>query len=441
MARLTHQHSYEHFLVYKQENSSRWQCKFKVGKKWIVRSTKEKSLPKAKIRAEIIYLVAQDSDQAGIPLDEGRTKYKLKTIARLVVDELEHRFVQKKIYADYILILKGYIANTASIGNLDVRNIGRAEINNFYEFHRQRLGREPAKSTRLTHNSALNLCFQKAVELAYLRPGEVPKLSAKGGVDTKPRDELSRDDIFKIAYGTPESWWSDGKTWKTRERKALLRHVYQLILSTGMRPGTEILGLKWGHLEKDKKGNVRFATLHEGKTFRGRPRKIYISPYASRYLKHIRSREHHVNEDDYIMVFSDGERPSSRSLTKLFSERLEQVGVKEKEQLSRTLYSARHTFATHYLRAQVSANLVAKQMGTSIQMIDSHYSHVLAEDVAEAFSRVQADYLDQLNLDEALIANNDLQVYESMEDFKSISDEDAFTLRIVYDESDDDQAS
>jgi hypothetical protein len=141
------------------------------------------------------------------------------------------------------------------------------------------------------------------------------------------------------------------------------------------------------------------------------------------------------------MVFSNGEQPSSRSLTKLFSERLEQVGVKEKEQLSRTLYSARHTFATHYLRAQVSANLVAKQMGTSIQMIDNHYSHVLAEDVAEAFSRVQADYLNQLNLDEALIANNDLQVYESMEDFKSVSDEEAFTLRIVYGESNNDQAS
>ena len=44
---------------------------------------------------------------------------------------------------------------------------------------------------------------------------------------------------------------------------------------------------------------------------------------------------------------------------------------------SRTLYSLRHTYATFALvRDGMEIHTLAKQMGTSIQMIERHYSHL-----------------------------------------------------------------
>ena len=51
---------------------------------------------------------------------------------------------------------------------------------------------------------------------------------------------------------------------------------------------------------------------------------------------------------------------------------------------NRTLYSLRHTYATFALTlSRIDIHLLAKQMGTSIAMIERHYSHVIARMRAE----------------------------------------------------------
>jgi integrase len=49
-----------------------------------------------------------------------------------------------------------------------------------------------------------------------------------------------------------------------------------------------------------------------------------------------------------------------------------------------TPYGLRHTHATELLRAGRSIKFVADRLGTSIQMIDRHYGHILREIEAEA---------------------------------------------------------
>jgi hypothetical protein len=52
--------------------------------------------------------------------------------------------------------------------------------------------------------------------------------------------------------------------------------------------------------------------------------------------------------------------------------------MKESPSGTRTLYSLRHTYITWELMAQsVSIDVLARQCGTSIQMIEQHYSHVV----------------------------------------------------------------
>ena len=53
----------------------------------------------------------------------------------------------------------------------------------------------------------------------------------------------------------------------------------------------------------------------------------------------------------------------------------------------RTLYSLRHTYATFRLEDEVSVHLLAKQMGTSTQMIDQHYGQTKGKMVAPELTK------------------------------------------------------
>jgi hypothetical protein len=44
---------------------------------------------------------------------------------------------------------------------------------------------------------------------------------------------------------------------------------------------------------------------------------------------------------------------------------------------SRTLYSLRHMYATFRLSEEVSPFLLARQMGTSVEMLEQHYGQVV----------------------------------------------------------------
>ena len=45
---------------------------------------------------------------------------------------------------------------------------------------------------------------------------------------------------------------------------------------------------------------------------------------------------------------------------------------------TRTLYSLRHTYATNELLAGTDIHTLAKQMGTSVAMLEAHYSKLTA---------------------------------------------------------------
>ena len=45
---------------------------------------------------------------------------------------------------------------------------------------------------------------------------------------------------------------------------------------------------------------------------------------------------------------------------------------------TRTLYSLRHTYATAELLADTDIHTLAKQMGTSVRILEQHYSNITA---------------------------------------------------------------
>ena len=56
----------------------------------------------------------------------------------------------------------------------------------------------------------------------------------------------------------------------------------------------------------------------------------------------------------------------------------------------RTLYSLRHMYATFRLSEEVSLFLLARQMGTSVEMLEQHYGQVVNRLVATQITKTRS---------------------------------------------------
>jgi len=61
------------------------------------------------------------------------------------------------------------------------------------------------------------------------------------------------------------------------------------------------------------------------------------------------------------------------------------LGVGAASKKERTLYSLRHTYATFALKDGIGIHELAVQMGTSVGMIEQHYSKITPELIADQF--------------------------------------------------------
>jgi integrase len=78
-----------------------------------------------------------------------------------------------------------------------------------------------------------------------------------------------------------------------------------------------------------------------------------------------------------VFRFTDGREPFE--MNKIFKRLLTEMSlVKGQADKDRTLYSLRHTYATNELLAGTDIHTLARQMGTSVLMLERHYSKLTA---------------------------------------------------------------
>ena len=78
-----------------------------------------------------------------------------------------------------------------------------------------------------------------------------------------------------------------------------------------------------------------------------------------------------------VFRFTDGRAPFE--MNKVFRRLLEELDlVKGQAGTDRTLYSLRHTYATNELLTGTDIHTLARQMGTSVVMLERHYSKLTA---------------------------------------------------------------
>ena len=199
------------------------------------------------------------------------------------------------------------------------------------------------------------------------------------------------------------------RTKDARERREILRDYVEMLVDTGARPGIELLEMKWKQIrfmmnpistvtdQVDEEGEViEVHSLNRSceMTVKGKTgqRQIIGRLPSIRVLERIAMRNYGVKSsikdplaelikptnDDYIFRTKEG-RDLSDVLNHMFDTFLADHGllIDPKTNQKRVFYSLRHTYATLSLtHDQVPIHTLAKQMGTSVLMIERHYSHL-----------------------------------------------------------------
>ncbi len=290
-----------------------------------------------------------------------------------------------KVRHDYSLALRKY--HIPYFDRTYVTSIDQDAIKQFDLWREEQFGRTPASSTLKTHNAALNLVFKEAIENKWMVPIQVPVLSSKGESGTR-RAAFSEEEYDAVIDGIYESE-RNAHTEKTRQIRELLYDYCEIAVNTGIRPGTEMENITWGDIELKTQGSKAqfFINVRKGKTTKHTgTRKIVCKKDVIGAIARLRDRFPLRVPSQPLFLLANGE--STPQLGKAFEKVLQKLNLKESPQGPRTLYSLRHTYITWQLLAGTSMDVIAKQCGTSVAMIEQHYSHVKPEMFADALSGV-----------------------------------------------------
>lgn len=367
--------------LYKRARSSVWQATFNIDGHWVRVSTKRKDLEEAKAEAKTQMVEYQFRQKHQLPVVSKR----FGDVARLAIVEMKKALAAeagKKTYLDYIIVIERYLI--PFFGKMLVTNIDYEILRDFDRWRVEKMGREPKASTLNTHNSALNRVFDEAVMRGFLSNSHVPLLKNKGR-ESERRPDFTLEEYRSLIRSFP-SWIEKGRDGKSREMRMLLRDYVLILANTGIREGTEADNLLWQHVHVfEEKGKKYLELSVNGKTGR---RDIICRANTMGFLKRIHERCDDIKGMSFeallkaklnkpVFRLSDG--TVTKNLRQTFKAFLKEKGllVCPRTGQSRTLYSLRHTYATFALVTDgMEIHTLAKQMGTSIKMIEDHYSHL-----------------------------------------------------------------
>lgn len=324
---------------------------------------------------------------------EGQNQYvdgkKFGQVAELTIHELEMELdagLGKPTFVDYIRVIRLY---KEEFGSKHIQNIRYQDL---VEYHRKRakeLGRKPKRSTINLHNTALARVYETAIQRGWMNKAQIVSYK-NDGAKTEPRSYFEAEEYeqlrkFMSTYAATNFSNGHGAN-KQRSRwiRELLPDLVHFLVCTGIRFGTESKNLKWKHLSEIEKGGIKYIRikLERGKTGK---RVVIANHDVRKTLENIKSRFSHlanrsINEmgdvDELIFRLPDGTQPHDwHGAFKLL---LTRAGLLvDANGQNRSLYSLRHTHATFMLEQQmIDLHTLAKNMGTSVGMLEQHYSHL-----------------------------------------------------------------
>lgn len=377
-------------VLYKRDGSNTecWYARFKNPRtgKWKKFSTKETELEKAKLVAQRQFDVRVELIKNNIDIDTKRFSH----VADYVIKQLQadiNAGTGKKTYQDYIRVIKRF---KEFFGNKYIGNITHQDLVEFDQERSRKLGRKAKQSTVNLANVALGKVYQTAIEKGWMHQSQTvtfrndgKKGERRAYFELHEYQKLYRFMREYVKLTTKDSPQGGVKN-QTLMIRELMRDYVLFLANTGLRHGTETKSLKWKHVSEITKDGERFILikLEKGKTGK---RTIVCRHGVRKYLERIKERFSHLKErqlgqmldvEEPIFRCRDGSIP--KDFHGAFRIMLEKAGLlNDVNGARRSLYSLRHTYATfQIIYNRVNLHILSKNMGTSIAMLERHYSHL-----------------------------------------------------------------
>jgi site-specific recombinase XerD len=351
---------------------------------WICLSTRQRNLEDAARRACDLYDEARFRERAGL----APVRRRFRDAALATIEELRAELAAgtgKAIYADYCAAIERYFV--PFFGDRYFERIDHRLVTEFEKWRNQQIGRSPAHSTLLTYAAAWQRIQSSAIDRGWLTATTtLPRLSVRGR-RSQARPGFSAEEIQRLRAFMVDWCATPMRRAMDSEIRLLLRDYVELLLFTGMRHGTEAMRVEWQHCEwhrgNDSKKYLRLRV--SGKTG---ARWLIAKHEAVTVLDRLRERDAACQGralDEILAArlsvrvfrYSTGQQPYE--FNKVFRRMLAAANMLvDSFGQTRSLYSLRYTYATAELLAGTDIHTLARQMGTSVVMLERHYSRLTA---------------------------------------------------------------
>jgi len=364
----------------KRAGSDNWYARLTLpsGKR-LIKTTKTDDLEAAKEVALRLYYEVDARIQNKLPA----TTRKFKDVARHAIHRMEAELEQgvgKQAYKDYIQVLNKWLI--PYFGGTDIAKLDLAAVTAFDAWRTEQNGKVPAQSTINNHNAALNRVLDEAELNGWIVKSLRPTLLNKG-VKTESRGSFTVEE-YRTIYTALRGYHKQTTNEKSAATRETLRNYVLFLANTGVRHGTEALGLCWRNIEWYERDGERYLAINvDGKTSKrtaiARDRVVDFLWRQAQLNSRISVEDFDVliaaKLDEPVFTTRLGAVATVPNLNRAFNALLDELDFKTgADGRIRTLYSWRHFYATQDLERGVSTHALSRQLGNSTEMIDRHYS-------------------------------------------------------------------
>ena len=364
----------------KRAGSDNWYARLTLpsGKR-LIKTTKTDDLDAAKEVALRLYYEVDARIQNKLPA----TTRKFKDVARHAIHRMEaeqEQGVGKQAYKDYIQVLNKWLI--PYFGGADIAKLDLAVVTAFDAWRTEQNGKVPAQSTINNHNAALNRVLDEAEFNGWIVKSLRPTLLNKG-VKTESRGSFTVEE-YRTIYTALRGYHKQTPNEKSAATRETLRNYVLFLANTGVRHGTEALGLCWRNIEWYERDGERYLAINvDGKTNKrtaiARDRVVDFLWQQAQLNSKIAVADFDAliaaKLDEPVFITRLGAVATVPNLKRAFNALLDELDLKTgADGRTRTLYSWRHFYATQDLERGVSTHALSRQLGNSTEMIDRHYS-------------------------------------------------------------------
>ena len=271
-----------------------------------------------------------------------------------------------------------------------ITELTTGEIARFFDWRRVNSRKKAPREATILHETSILSTFLNWAHKRGLIEKKLVLDKPKQDGDRRPHFD-SKD--WAVLTRHLREWVKQGmgKSGPIYRDRLMLTNYVLILANTGIRVG-EARGLRWRDVDSQPIAESDEANiiLHvSGKT--GSREVVARSPDIKTYFERIwelrcQELETKPSKEEYIFCHKDG--TSVGSFKKGFMALTKEAGVEfDRDGDRRTIYSLRHTYATFRLQEGVNHYVLARNMGTSVKMLEQHYGHTSNRAMADELTK------------------------------------------------------